>query len=148
MTTVRPATREDLGRCRAIQAAALSDPWPDLLPTALESGAVFLVIEGDRPAGYAVAFACPGAVAYVPEIAVKPERQGAGLGTRLLRAMLDRLAATGHNRVRLTVRADDERARGFYEARGFEPVERREGQFDDADGLLLERDRIGTDDSC
>lgn len=139
MTGVRPATAEDLRRCRAIQRAALADPWPAVLTTALESEGVFLVVTDGKPIGYGVALAAPGGPAYVPEFAVAPDRQSAGHGTRLMRALLEEVATRGHDAVRLTVRADDDRARGFYRARGFEVLERRPGHYEDADGLLFER---------
>ena len=139
--SVRPATTADLPRCRAIQSAALSEPWPGLLSTALESGATFLVVtaDGTDPVGYAVAFAVPSAPVYVPELAVGPDHQGEGNGTRLLCGLVDDLAGSGHDRVRLTVRADDDRAREFYRARGFSVLERRPDHFESGDGLLLER---------
>ena len=140
MSEVRPATTADLPRCRAIQGAALGEPWPGLLSTALGTGATVLVVAtGTGPVGYAVAFAVPGAPVYVPEFAVAPDHQSGGHGTRLLSGLLDDLARGGHERVRLTVRADDDRAREFYLARGFSVLERRPDHFDGGDGLLLER---------
>ena len=137
---VRPATIADLPRCRAIQSAALSEPWPGLLSTALGSGATVLVVATETgPVGYAVAFAVPGAPAYVPEFAIAPDHQSGGHGTRLLSGLLDELGRGDHERIRLTVRADDDRAREFYLARGFTVLERRPDHFDGGDGLLLER---------
>ena len=106
MTAVRPARERDLARCRVIQAAALAEPWPDLLPTALAGEAPFLVLtDGGEVCGYAVALAAEGEPAYVPEFAIDPARQGEGLGTRLMRGLCRRLRADGHGEVRLTVHA-------------------------------------------
>lgn len=139
MTRVRPAGSADLPRCRAIQTAALDEPWPDLLGTALETDAVFLVVAGEDVLGYAVALATGSDPAYVPEFAVHPDHEGEGLGTQLMTGLCDRLAAAGHEAVRLTVHAGDDRARGFYRRRGFEVLERRPDHFADGDGLLLTR---------
>ena len=142
MTAVRAATRADLPRCREIQTAALAEPWPDLLPTALETDAVFLVLTDpgdDELLGYAVALAATDEPAYLPEFAVHPDRQGEGHGSTLMQALLATLAERGHDTVRLTVQASDERARGFYESRGFVVRERRPDHYEADDGLLLER---------
>ncbi|MEF8838697.1 MAG: N-acetyltransferase [Haloarculaceae archaeon] len=139
MSEIRPATADDLHRCRRIQSAALTDPWSGLLTSALEGEAVFLVVVDGEPIGYALALAAPDAPAYVPEFAVAPDRQSEGHGTRLMTGLLEQLATAGHGVIRLTVRADDDRARAFYRAHGFELVERRPDHYENADGLLLER---------
>lgn len=61
---------------------------------------------------------------------VAPDRQGEGIGTRLLDAGLDRLPADTDAVVLETFR-DNDAARGFYESRGFSL--RDEATFDIAD---------------
>lgn len=139
MTRVRPATEDDLQRCRAIQTAALSDPWTALLRPAVTGPAHALVCEDGRVVGYVVALAASGGPAYVPEVAVAPARQGQGYGSALLASLGERLRDAGVATVRLTVRADDERALAFYRGRDFRVVERRPGHYGNGDGLLLER---------
>lgn len=140
MSGVRPAERRDLPRCREIQDAALAEPWPGLLSTALDSGATVLVHdESGTVLGYVVALVATAEPAYVPEFAVHPARQDEGVGSGLMTALCERLAADGHETVRLTVHAADERARAFYRRHGFEVVERRPDHFADGDGLLLAR---------
>lgn len=136
---VRRATAADERRLRAIQTATLAEPWPDLLSAGVEGVPLVLVLETDEPVGYALVV--PGdEAAYVAEFAIAPGRQGRGLGTRLMRALLDRLVGRGFDAVRLTVRRDDDRARGFYETVGFTRLERLPGHYEDADGLLLARE--------
>lgn len=140
MTVIREGTADDLPRLRTIQEATLTEPWPELLETAVGGGPpLLLVVERRTVLGYALAIA-DGDRAYVAEFAVAPDQQGEGHGSRLMRALCSRLADAGHERVRLTVRVDDARAQSFYASHGFETVERVPDHYDDGrDGLLLER---------
>lgn len=136
--TIRPAASSDEPRLRAIQSAALAEPWPELLSAAVGGPPTVLVAETDRPVGYALVV--PGEdAAYLAEIAVAPTQQGDGYGSALLERVLARLATEGVDRLRLTVRVDDERARAFYDEFDFREVERVPDHYADGDGLLLER---------
>jgi GNAT superfamily N-acetyltransferase len=55
----------------------------------------------------------------VVEIAVRPDHQGQGIGSRVHDRLL---AEAGWPRALLTARADDPDVRGFYERRGWRPV--------------------------
>jgi len=135
--TVRRGRPVDLPRLRAIQAAALAEPWPELLVTAAEGSLPLFVAAAERPVGYAIAVA-PGGTAYLPELAVAPSRQGEGSGSALLDAVCGAVA-TDHGQLRLTVRSVDDRARRFYEKRGFEVCDRVHDHFESGDGLVLAR---------
>jgi ribosomal-protein-alanine N-acetyltransferase len=124
---------------RRIQTAALSDPWPELLELSLGEPSLVLVRETDDPVGYALVVP-DGDVAYLAELAVAPAHQGVGHGTALMEALLERLADDGVETVRLTARADDERVHEFYRQFGFAVVDEVPDHYDDADGLLFERD--------
>lgn len=137
---IRPATTADLPHLRAIQRASLTEPWTELLEPAVAGPQVALVVTDgtDEPRGYAVAI--PDATeAYLAEIAVAPDFRGEGRGSRLLAALCDRLAADGVATLRLTVRADDERARSFYDAHGFREEGRLTDHYEGGDGLVLVR---------
>jgi ribosomal-protein-alanine N-acetyltransferase len=141
MTAVREARPADLPRLRAIRAASLPEAPPLLLDVAVRGVGVVLVAtvpaEPD-PVGYALAMRDgEGEVAYLAELAVAPDHRRQGHGSALLSAVLDRLA--GHAALRLTTRADDDRARAFYEAAGFEPVRRLPDHYADGDGTLYGR---------
>jgi ribosomal-protein-alanine N-acetyltransferase len=144
MPAVRPGTAADLPALRRIQAAAIAEPWPDLLELATGSGPILRVVDADRVAGYAVALV-GGEAAYVPELAVDPGRQGAGFGSALLSSLVEELAAGGVERCTLTARAGDDRTRSFYESRGFVVADRLPDHFADGDGFVYER-TIRTDD--
>ncbi|MFB6205694.1 MAG: N-acetyltransferase family protein [Haloglomus sp.] len=89
---------------------------------------VFLAETDSAPVGYVTVeqrssppvFA-RGDELHVPEVYVREPRRGTGLADRLL----DRAVAWGRERgcerVSLSVNVDNDRARGFYDRRGFEP---------------------------
>jgi len=135
---IREGQPDDWPRLRRIQAATLSDPWPELLELSLGEPSLVLVLTVDEPIGYALVVPDDG-VAYVAEFAIAPDRQGEGNGSRLMRALLERLAEHGIETVRLTARADDERVHAFYRGFGFTVVEEIPDHYDDADGLVFER---------
>jgi len=132
---IREGRPEDLPRLRTIQST-LAEPWPELLETATRGPPLLYVVSEGEPVGYAIVLGEDG-VAYVPELAIHPQRQGEGFGSELLAWLRDHLAEEGYAELRLTVQASDERARGFYDDHGFERVDRLDGHFDSGDGLLL-----------
>ena len=102
---------------------------------------LYLVAEEDqRVVGYA------GLIAYADEahvatIGVATDRQGQGIGARLLDALLteaDRRSPV----VLLEVRADNELAQGLYRRRGFSEIGRRRGYYQPsgADAVVMRRE--------
>lgn len=135
---IREGQPGDWPRLRHLQAATLSDPWPELLELSLGEPSLVLVRETDEPIGYALVVP-DGDVAYLAEFAVAPAHQGEGHGTALMNALLGRLTDDGIETVRLTARADEERVHDFYRQFGFAVVDEVPDHYDDADGLLFER---------
>ncbi|MUV89917.1 GNAT family N-acetyltransferase [Halapricum sp. CBA1109] len=138
--TVRPASTDDRRAVERIQRLALAEPSPSLLVDSLLAAETALLAEDDGfPVGY-ILFAVGDVEAYVPELAVRPTRQGEGVGSQLVDTAVDRLRANGIDTLRLTARADDDRARGFYENRGFAAVDREPGHYaDGGDAVVYER---------
>ncbi|MDQ1724361.1 MAG: [ribosomal protein S18]-alanine N-acetyltransferase [Frankiaceae bacterium] len=62
---------------------------------------------------------------FVQTIAVRRDRQHAGLGRALLSELLDEAKRRGERHVMLEVRANDERAQRMYARAGFEAIGRR-----------------------
>lgn len=129
----REATRDDLTTLLAIQSVSLDSTWPDLLHAGID-GPPLVLVAGQPPVGYALAIT--GDPAYLAELAVAPDHRGAGHGSALLGALVDRV---GRSELRLTTRADARRAKRFYERHGFTIAERLPGHYDGDDGLLLVR---------
>jgi GNAT superfamily N-acetyltransferase len=75
-----------------------------------------------------------GSTAWIDALYVRPERQGQGIGRRLLQEAAGELAALGFSSLNIGVLTANLPARAFYEALGGEEVGRRE--FDE-EGYLL-----------
>lgn len=137
---IRAGRPTDEARLRAIQSAALNEPWPDLLAVSLGGTAPVLVAATDAgPVGYALVVP-DRPTAYLAELAVAPPAQRDGHGSRLLGAVLDQFGGRGFEEVRLTARADDKRARSFYDEFEFAVAERLPDHYDDGgEGVLLVR---------
>lgn len=139
MIDVRPVSPADRSTLAAIQSEALVEPSPDLLTAAFDGPLLGLVAVDGSPVGYLLALH-DDARGYLPELAVAPARQGEGIGSALLSAVCERLRERGVETVRVTARASDDRARGFYETRGFERVDCVPDHYaDGTDGVVYER---------
>lgn len=138
--SIREIEPADHHRLREIQTAVLDEPSPDLLAAAVEGALLGLVaLDDDRIVGYVLAVV-GDTRAYLPELAVSRGTQDSGHGTALVDAICRRLHDRGIETVRITARSDDDRAREFYESRGFENVERvPEYYADGTDGQVYER---------
>jgi ribosomal-protein-alanine N-acetyltransferase len=99
--------------------------------------------DDDAVVGYAGLCAYSVDQSYVQTIAVEPTRQGTGLGSRLLDALLTESDGRGCRHVDLEVRADNATAIALYESRGFRQVALRRGYYQPsgADALVMRRDR-------
>lgn len=99
-----------------------------------------VALSGDEVVGYAGLCDYPDE-AWVQTMAVAPTAQGQGLGTRLLRELLDEAARRGQRTVRLEVRADNAPAQRLYERHGFvrEGVRRGYYQPSGTDAVLMVR---------
>ena len=96
-----------------------------------------LVAEEAGLLGYVV-LAQAGDVVDLERIAVRPDRQRAGIASALLDAALREVAP---DRVLLEVRADNEAAVAFYRRSGFEEIGRRRRYYrDGTDALVMIRE--------
>jgi ribosomal-protein-alanine N-acetyltransferase len=76
----------------------------------------------------------------IQTVAVRRDRQGAGVGDRLVRALLDEAARRGVSRVLLEVRDDNEAAQRLYARHGFTSMGRRRGYYGPGlDAVVMER---------
>lgn len=91
---------------------------PERLWEAFEASSLVLTLwESDRLVGLARVLTDGVQAAYLCDLAVEPDVQGAGVGKRLIDEILDRLPGT-----ELVLR-DSNLSAGFYERLGFEAVE-------------------------
>jgi ribosomal-protein-alanine N-acetyltransferase len=94
-------------------------------------------------AGYAgLMFISGGTQADVLTIAVHPDYWGQGIGSALLSAMLTAARERDCTEVFLEVRADNPRAHGLYQRRGFEELGVRRGYYQPSgvDAIVMRKD--------
>lgn len=94
----------------------------------LETRHYLLAEDAAGVAGYG-GLCCYVGEAYVQTLAVAPEREGRGIGTALLTALLAEAVRRGHHTVTLEVRADNPRAQELYRRFGFAEIGLRRGYY-------------------
>jgi ribosomal-protein-alanine N-acetyltransferase len=99
-----------------------------------------VAVDGGAVVGYA-GLAAYGDEAYVQTIAVMASQQRQGVGTRLLRLLIDEAERRGTRTLALEVRADNAVAQRLYERFGFARVglRRRYYQPSGTDAVVMER---------
>ncbi len=145
--TLRDMTVEDLPAVLAMEEELFApDTWTRAMyrdELARTDTRHYLVAEdGDRVVGYAGLIAYDDE-AHVATIGVAGSRQGEGIGTELLDALLteaDRRSPV----VLLEVRADNEVAQGLYRRRGFAEVGRRPRYYQPSgtDAVVMKREKL------
>jgi ribosomal-protein-alanine N-acetyltransferase len=102
-------------------------------------------VSGPVMAGYAgLLFSPGGPEADVLTIAVRQAYWGHGIGSALLGALLDAARERGCTEMFLEVRADNERAHGLYQRRGFEDIGLRRGYYQPSgvDAIVMRKDLL------
>jgi [ribosomal protein S18]-alanine N-acetyltransferase len=146
--TIAPLRREDVPRCAELERVLFpdDDPWREnAFHAELDMGHHYLGAYDEQGrllgyAGLALLGRRPDLEASVHTIAVDPAAQGSGVGTALLRALLDR-ADDAAAPTFLEVRTDNDRAIALYQAHDFEAigVRRRYYQPSGADAYTMAR---------
>jgi len=139
---VRKMRAGDVQVVAAIEAEAFTSPWSAETFTSLldRSGLELLVLEDEREGviGYAVLW-CILDQGELANVAVTPRVRGRGLGTFLLRRVIDVARARGIETVYLEVRPSNAAAVRLYHAFGFQEVGLRKGYYDQPreDALIM-----------
>lgn len=145
--TVRAALDSDLPAIVTIELESFrSDPWPrESFESFIDrSGVTFIVAEDPARrgtvAGYGVLIQAADE-AEVLNLAVSAGSRGKGLGSALLRSLLESAEREGVRQVYLEVRESNAAARALYGAHGFVEVGRRRGYYQRPveDALILQR---------
>lgn len=120
----------DLPAVGALETRAYPFPWsPGIFRDCLRAGYACWVIEdAGAIAGYAILSAAAGE-AHLLNLCIAPERQSAGLGTRLLSGMLAVARGLRVQRVFLEVRPSNAPALALYDRAGFNEIGRRPGYY-------------------
>lgn len=142
---IGPMTVADLQRVLAIERMCFTSPWTEAnFRYEVEENPMAWNLVG-RADGEVVAFACAHIVAdelMINDLAVDPSARRRGIGSGLLRHIMDGARIRGCRLATLEVRPSNAPARALYEAFGFEVVGRRRGYYADTgeDAILLARD--------
>ena len=142
--SLRPMTAADLTEVHRLETALFPvDAWPlqmfrDELAHA-DTRAYYVAEDGDgRIIGYA-GLMCVLPIADVQTIAVVPEREGAGVGSRLLTLLIEEARRRGAADVLLEVRRDNPRAQRLYQWFGFRQIHVRPRYYrDGVDALIMQ----------
>jgi len=102
--------------------------------------------EGDEIVGYGGLCAYPDE-SFVQTLAVRRDRQGVGVGARVLAALVDEARRRGEPMVGLEVRADNQVAQRLYHRFGFEQIGVRKGYYQpsNTDAVLMVLNLAGVD---
>jgi ribosomal protein S18 acetylase RimI-like enzyme len=145
-TEIRKAQPSDLAQLAAIETSAFATDRLSRRSIATliarPSAIVLVACRADAIDGYALVLTRRGSrTARLYSIAVAPEAAGRGVGLGLLAAAESEAVAKGAGRLRLEVRPDNAAAIRLYETRGYTPIGRREGYYEDgAPAVRYERD--------
>lgn len=135
----RPMTEADIDAVLVLEQAAYEVPWTagifaDCLRVGYSCWVACRADQADQPiVGYAL-LSVAADEAHILNLCVSPDYQGHGLGSRLLKRLID-LARWHHaHRIILEVRQSNAHAAGMYERAGFQLVGKRKGYYQTADG--------------
>lgn len=142
MTTVEPATTEDLDALLDLWVALVEDQRRhgthllgeanrpvarDVLGRYVAAGDLLVAREGGSVLGFVMVHVETGLYrqdvtrGVIDNVYVRPAERDRGVGAALMDAAERHLAADGASRVSLSVLADNDAARRLYERRGYEP---------------------------
>jgi ribosomal-protein-alanine N-acetyltransferase len=124
--------RRDLRRIMEIEHQVFPEPWSRTVfvsELALRHGRAYRIArEGREVVGY-FGLMFVDEEAHVTTVAVVPEQQGRGLGTRLMAEAVRIARAEGARHISLEVAAHNERAQALYRRFGFVPVGVRKNYY-------------------
>jgi [ribosomal protein S18]-alanine N-acetyltransferase len=139
--------RRHLRGVMAIERRVYPRPWsPSLFISEMTAGqgrAYLVALESRQVVGYAGLISY-GEEAHVTTIAVEPERQRLGIGTRLMYELIRRAQEMGAHAVSLEVRVTNWGAQRMYARFGFRPVGIRKGYYQETneDAVVMWTDDI------
>ncbi len=146
--TLRRAEEADVPAIREIERASFANPWSEEgFRSLIRSGRMTVQVAEDalgEVLGYAVWWTVSGE-AELANVAVRPERRGAGLGGAILDRVLAAMEERGARLVFLEVRRSNRAARALYGSRGFEVIATRPGYYTRPveDALVMSRPLAG-----
>lgn len=139
---IRHAEQADVLSVFRIEKRCFPQPWPFASFERFLDEPGFLVAVDDEGSvlGYVVADVTPNYgrdLGHVKDIAVHPDYQGRGIGTRLLTRGLETLAGQGASVVKLEVRESNAGARKLYREFGFDAMRSVPGYYADGEAAVV-----------
>lgn len=134
--------RSDLPRVMEIERAAYSQCWTEgIFYDCLRVGyECWGILESQKIVGYGI-LSTGAAEAHLLNLCVAPQRQGCGLGRRMLHHLVERAIERGALAMYLEVRVSNTRAQSLYRSFGFREIGRRSGYYP-ADADLTREDAL------
>jgi ribosomal-protein-alanine N-acetyltransferase len=136
----RRMIEEDLERILAMEQDLFPDPWPRwMFLEEIQDAGRSLALVGEEGSG----IACYGIVwlvgpeFHIANMAVRRDRQGVGIGKRLLDHMLAEGTRRGCRIATLEVRPSNSRAIALYRGRAFRDVAIRRGYYRNGEDALV-----------
>jgi ribosomal-protein-alanine N-acetyltransferase len=151
VTTLRRMRWFDVAEVARLEADLFHDAWSEAafwseLAGWPEQREYLVAVDETGIAGYGGVSAA-GWDADVQTLAVRADRQGTGIGGRLLDALIDAATRRRAPALLLEVRADNTAAQRLYASRGFERISTRRRYYPDGtDALVMRRHLRGGDD--
>jgi ribosomal protein S18 acetylase RimI-like enzyme len=134
VATIRPATIEEAGAVRTLVREAYAryvgrigrEPAPMLVDyvAAILAGEAWVLVEGEEAFGVLV-MRPENDHLFVETVAVRPDRQGSGLGRKLMAFAEEAARGRGLHEIRLYTNEKMEENLPFYRSLGFEETARR-----------------------
>lgn len=140
---IRAMTEADIPAVDALERKLFpADAWPTEMfyeELAQDTRSYYVAVDAlGEVIGYA-GLMCVRPIADVQTIAVVPEREGQGIGTRLLALLIEQAAEQRAEDVLLEVRADNPRAQRLYRWFGFEQIHVRPRYYRGGTDALIMR---------
>lgn len=146
LTIAQAASPRDLDDVAALEAECFTNPWTrEMLEREMRTTGVVRVYTARDAAGTLIAFCTCWLVVdelHINTLAVAAAHRGAGIGTALMRYVMDDAVHAGAVSATLEVRASNAAARRLYARLGFSESAVRASYYShpDEDGIILGRE--------
>ena len=146
MITIQPMKKEDISMVVTLEENTFSTPWSyeALEESFLKDNYYFLVAKQENIVVGYVGMYVVLQEGDITDIAVAKEVQGQGIGTKLLKELLEVAKKHGTETINLEVRVSNESAISLYKKHGFEIIGRRKNFYTkpEEDGYLMQNSHI------